>query len=134
MMLYLILVSAFGFLSCLCTNAQDSLKRSIDSVYSESNDKDLPSLEKENLEELKVILNKEVVFPILTMEHELANCLKIVMVDEVKTGIKPKPYLMNCKSENNPWDFLQVIGEEELHIEKWMYDPMYWNVKGIIQK
>jgi len=134
MFIYIILSALTGFLGCFHTNAQDRIRKPIDSVYYVSSDKEWNSLMPENCEKIMVILNKESILPAMEGEHVLVYRMKSANVEEIEPGIKLKPYLMIYKSEINSLDFLHEVEEECLEIEEWMYEPLYWNVKDTFQK
>jgi len=132
MFIYIIFTLFIVFLNCLRTIAQDRIQISIDSVYYVCSNKGWDSLLSENVERIMVILEKEFILPNIEGENVLVYLMKSANVEEIKTGIKLKPYLLIYKSDTNFPDFLKEAKEEELEIEEWMYDLLHWDIKNTV--
>ena len=123
-----IFVMLIGLLYCFHANAQDGTEALNDSVYYVYSEEEWNSELCENIEKIMFILNKESECLSVEGERVLVYLMKSDNIEKIGTSIKLRPYLMIYKSEINSPYFLQEEEEEELKIEEWMYDLLYWNI------
>ncbi|KPK83635.1 MAG: hypothetical protein AMS27_12335 [Bacteroides sp. SM23_62_1] len=126
LILYLLLLAILGFLSCVKINAQDTLKRPVESMLFESTIKSPDIFFQEDKQKLQIVFAYEVILHIIPLEPQPVYGNERNKDEEIGDKYNLKSLEMNSKSEIQSWDFLEEIEDEELKIEEWMIDPKLW--------